>query len=477
MNQNRMPLYESLMGFNNKQPISFHVPGHKHGLLFQNDLPEFSQLMKYDVTELSGLDDLHSPEGPILGAQQLLSKYYGTRKSYFLVNGSTVGNLIMVLSVFKENDKVFVQRNCHKSVLNALMLAKVEPIFLAPEMDETIFVAGGIHSSTLEDAYTLYPDVKGCIITYPNYYGITSNLKEVIRIVHDHGGMVLVDEAHGPHFKIGHPFPKSAIELGADIIVQSAHKMLPALTMGSYLHINNVDISLERVEYFYSALQSSSPSYLIMASLDFARYYISTFSQDDLAFTLRQREYFVDGIKKIEGMTVVEGIPEQDPLKLIVRYRGYSGFKLQQFMEGEGVYIEMADPYQVVMTLPLLKTGMDNFYENALIKIKKAIDKIEPNAIELPRVLLESVHKINGLAMSYEEMVNKPIEWVSFDHALNRVAAKMIIPYPPGIPILLPGEIVSENFIVYLEKLIKLKAKFQGDTDRILNKEIAVFKK
>ncbi|GIN88417.1 arginine decarboxylase [Heyndrickxia sporothermodurans] len=477
MNQNRIPLYEALKDFNSKHPISFHVPGHKHGLLFQDSLRDFSQILKYDVTELSGLDDLHSPEGAILEAQKLLSTYYGTKRSYFLVNGSTVGNLIMVLSVFRPGDTVFVQRNCHKSILNALKLGKVNPIFLDPEFDESLWVAGGVGSSTVEEAYHLYPDAKGCILTYPNYYGLASSLEKTINIVHQNRGLVLVDEAHGPHLRLGYPFPKSSIEFGADIIVQSAHKILPAMTMGSYLHINSEFISTERVEYYYSVLQSSSPSYPIMTSLDYARYFISTFTSEDIQYTLRQRDRFVDDLKKIKGILVANGIVEQDPLKLIIRYQGYSGYELQHFFEEEKIFVEMADPYQVVMVLPLLKKDMTYFYKDTIEKLKKVLNRHIYKINPTNRLQMESKQKINHLAMSYEEMEIKPIEWVSFDQALDRVAAKMIIPYPPGIPVILPGEIIDANKIAYIEKLIQNQARFQGNTYHILNKEIAVFKK
>lgn len=161
--------------------------------------------MKYDVTELSGLDDMHSPDGPILEAQQLLTNYYGTRKSYFLVNGSTVGNLIMILSTFKEGDKVIVQRNCHKSILNALMLAKVNPIFISPEIDGLAHIPNGIISLYIEQAYHLHSDIKGCILTYPNYYGMTTNIEEIIQMVHRYHGIVLVDEGTWAAFPFRSP--------------------------------------------------------------------------------------------------------------------------------------------------------------------------------------------------------------------------------------------------------------------------------
>ena len=475
MSQKRIPLYEALVRFKENNPISFHVPGHKNGLLYQQSIPEFSRFMKYDMTELSGLDDMHSPDGPILEAQQLLTNYYETRKSYFLVNGSTVGNLIMILSTFKEGDKVLVQRNCHKSILNALMLAKVNPIFISPEIDGLALVPNGIISLHIEQAYHLYSKIKGCILTYPNYYGMTTNIEEIIQMVHRYHGIVLVDEAHGPHFRLGHPFPKSAVDLGADMIVQSAHKMLPAMTMGSYLHINSDRVSLEKVEQFYSILQSSSPSYPIMASLDFARYYLATYGQEDIEYTMKQRNQFVDNLNSLEGMTVIQGLVNQDPLKLMVRYNGYSGFQFQELLEEEGVYTEMADPHQVVMVLPLLKKGAEFIYIEAFEKMKEVIKKPKLNKNNADNKMVDIKNKISHLAIPFSEMEDRSYEWVPFKHAVNRIAAKMIIPYPPGIPLTLPGECITDETIEVLDKLLTLNARFQGEIERLTNREILVY--
>ncbi|QQZ09474.1 aminotransferase class I/II-fold pyridoxal phosphate-dependent enzyme [Heyndrickxia vini] len=475
MNQKQIPLYEAIVKFIKSDPISFHVPGHKNSILLKHEFPELSRFLTYDVTELTGLDDLHSPDGPILEAQNLLSDYYGTKRSYFLVNGSTVGNLIMILSAFKAGDKVLVQRNCHKSIMNALALAKVYPIFIDPMIDEYTFVAEGVDQSLIKSAYAQYSDVKGLVVTYPNYYGMASHLEEIINIVHQHKGVILVDEAHGPHFHLGEPFPKSAIDLGADMVVHSAHKMLPAMTMGSYLHINSNSISLSKVEYYYSVLQSSSPSYPIMISLDIARHFIANFNEGDVKYTLNQRDSFVTSLCNMEGVEVVNGNTEQDPLKLIVRYKGYSGYMLQRILEEENIYTEMADPYQVVLILPLLKMNMVYSYNEALVKIENVFKKYKPKPNEIKGLIVDSDDKISSLVLSYEEMANQSTEWVPFGSAEKRVASKMIIPYPPGIPIILPGEVITSKKIKLIKEYIEANAKFQGETSRLLNGEIAVY--
>ncbi len=282
MNQENIPLWNQLQKHASHQPLSFHVPGHKNGFLAGGEGADyFKHILKLDATELSGLDDLHSPEGVILEAQELLAGLHGVSKSFFLVNGSTAGNLAMVLSAAEEKETVLVQRNCHKSILNGITLAKAKPVFLAPEFNEEWGVAGGVALETVKEAIRQYPDAKAIILTYPNYYGMVYDLENIIQCAHDHGIPVLVDEAHGAHLIGGSHFPASAVQLQADLTVQSAHKTLPAMTMGAYLHFNSRFIKEEKVSNYLGILQSSSPSYPIMASLDLARAYLASFSKKD----------------------------------------------------------------------------------------------------------------------------------------------------------------------------------------------------
>ncbi len=275
--QNRTPLFDALCKHSNPNPISFHVPGHKSGTIFnQQQNNYYQEILRIDATELSGLDDLHSPEGVIKEAEELLADLYQVKKSFFLVNGSTVGNLAMILSVCEKDDVILVQRNCHKSVLNALKLAKAHPVFIDPDYNQDWKTATGVSKEIVERAISLYPQAKALCLTYPNYYGMVYDLKSIIELAHVHHIPVLVDEAHGPHFILGDPFPETAIQLGADMVVHSAHKTLPAMTMGSYLHINSNRINSDKVRDYLQMLQSSSPSYVIMASLDLARNYLAS---------------------------------------------------------------------------------------------------------------------------------------------------------------------------------------------------------
>ena len=298
MNQQETPLFTKLQQFASGNPLSFHVPGHKNGQVFpEHGATCYSPLLKLDMTELPELDDLHAPKGVIAQAQQLAKQFFQSEETFFLVGGSTSGNLAMILATCKADDYVIVQRNCHKSIMNGLELAGAKPVFLAPEFDERTNRYTCPSYETMEKAIRKYPEAKAVIVTYPDYFGQTFPLKKMIELADRHEIPVLVDEAHGVHFSLGKPFPPSALTLGADIVVQSAHKMAPAMTMSAYLHVNSKFVSKEKVAHYLQMIQSSSPSYPLMASLDLARYYLANFSERDMDALLksvkRVRRHFI----------------------------------------------------------------------------------------------------------------------------------------------------------------------------------------
>lgn len=474
--QSQIPIYEALIHYKNTNPISFHVPGHKSGtILNQQSQNAFQQLLKIDATEISGLDDLHSPEGVIKDAEELLADLYQVKKSFFLVNGSTVGNLAMILSVCEKDDVILVQRNCHKSVLNALKLAKAHPVFLEPDYNREWKTATGVTKEIVERAISLYPEAKAIVLTYPNYYGMVYDLKSVIDLAHLHNIPVLVDEAHGPHFIIGEPFPASAIQLGADMVVHSAHKTLPAMTMGSYLHINSNRINSEKVKEYLELLQSSSPSYVIMASLDLARNYLATYETNDIEYLLKEINNFKAELSMIQSIKVLEYPESQgDTLKVTIQSRSeLSGFELQKRFEEKGIYTELADPFNVLLILPLLKENQDYPLIEASRKIKAAL-------ADVPKHLIEDNYKISPgtiseLAIPYESFPSIEKAAVQILEAAGNVCGETIIPYPPGIPLLLIGELITEEKIQQLIQLMNMGARFQGGSC-LEKKQINIFR-
>ncbi|MBT2692173.1 aminotransferase class I/II-fold pyridoxal phosphate-dependent enzyme [Bacillus sp. ISL-55] len=472
MDQSKTPLYSQLVRHINGNPLSFHVPGHKNGAFFPEEGQAFfNQILKMDATEITGLDDLHSPEGVIFEAEELLRDLYKTEKSFFLINGSTVGNLAMIMAAINEDDLVLVQRNSHKSIMNAIRLAKAKPVFISPEFNGEYGVAAGLSIEGVKSAISQYPNAKTLILTYPNYYGLTYDLKTIIDLAHEHGIPVLVDEAHGVHFIAGDYFPASAVELGADIVVQSAHKTLPAMTMGAFLHYQTDRVSLSKLKFYLQALQSSSPSYPLMASLDLARLYLGTYSKEDLSYLKEETEKFKENLQTLEVIRILQ---HDDPLKLTIQSKGaWSGFELQSKLESVGIFTELADPYNVLLVLPLLKYGMKHRLKEAAEKIAEVVSAM-PVGKNKPESKV--VHKtISTLEVSYKEMELQQTEYVLLKDATGRVSAEQIIPYPPGIPLCLPGEVVTEAEIETIAFLTDKKAKIQGG-EYLHTGKIKVFK-
>lgn len=469
----KRPIVDQMLKFCDNRPISFHVPGHKHGLL--TELPRaFRDVMKFDYTELSGLDDYHHPEEMIDEAQALLAKAYGAEKSYFLVNGSTVGNLAMVYAACVEGDTVFVQRNAHKSIFHALELVGAIPVFLTPEWDTETQTATHISLNTLRGAIERYPNAKALILTHPTYYGVTTpDLVSIIEHAHTSHIPVLVDEAHGAHFVVRGEFPLSALQMGADVVVQSAHKTLPALTMGSYIHIQSNRVPAEKINKYLRMLQSSSPSYLILASLDDARYYIETYSEGDHKVFIQSRRQFIDGLKMIKNLEVIE---VNDPLKLVLRVRGYSGYALQEQIELQGIYCELADTKQVLLVLPLLKRKHKFPFADIRMRIKEAVERLANQPFNEGSI--DYSHRLpahSTLAISYKEGIQLKSELISYTKAMGRVSAGMVIPYPPGIPLLIRGEKITTIKLEMLADYLASGATIQGEHE-LSRKQLLVLK-
>ena len=453
----RTPLIEAMGRHCTANPISFHVPGHKNGLLMKEDRSFFQG----DLTELSGLDDLHDPHEAIEEAEDMLADVYGSMKSYFLVNGSTVGNLAAILASCEPGDTVFVQRNCHKSVLNGIKLARAVPVFIETEWND-LGTALGVRFDSVKAALKTFPHVKACVLTYPTYYGFSYNIKPIIEELHKHSVTCIIDEAHGAHFTLGSPFPESALECGADIVIHSAHKMLPAMTMGSYLHIGSKRVNGRKVKEYLSMLQSSSPSYPIMASLDYARSYVGTFSAEDLNRTLKDASLFLEAGQRIHPQLTVQ--QSHDPLKLMMKLEGRTGYVLQGLLESEGIFPELADPSQVLLILPLLKRDFSFPYEEAVSRISRALEG-EPVVEVSP--LIRTNHTVreshySTLALTLAEMYEKEEVLVPLDESEGEISAGMVTPYPPGIPLLVPGERITAEVIRRLNEYIENKANIQG---------------
>ena len=280
MNQNRTPLLDAIVEYTKERPAYFKIPGHRYE---KGISPRWKQwtgdgIFRFDLTEAEGLDDLHCPEGVIKEAQELAAEVFQAQKTYFLVNGTTCGNEAMVLTCAGEGEKIMVPRNAHKSVLMGLILSGVEPIYLMPRMDEKTGLCGCIAPEDVEEGFRKHPDCKGVFLVSPTYYGVCSDIRKISEICHRHHGILMVDEAHGGHLYFGKEgsaagmLPRGAILQGADMCAQSMHKVTGSLGQSSLLHVGSDRVDIGKLEGNLHLVQSTSPSYLLMTSLDAARY-------------------------------------------------------------------------------------------------------------------------------------------------------------------------------------------------------------
>ncbi|MFZ3578518.1 aminotransferase class I/II-fold pyridoxal phosphate-dependent enzyme [Virgibacillus sp. DJP39] len=467
--QRETPIYNKLVNFSGKKPISFHVPGHKNGTLFPEQAKAvFGSALSLDMTELSGLDDLHAPFGVIAEAEELASDYFGSDHTFFLVGGSTAGNLAMILSVCSDGDKIIVQRNSHKSVMNGLELAGARPVFIAPEYDHTVNRYTSPSLDSIKQAIDLNPDSKGVVLTYPDYFGKTYDIKSVIDYAHVHNIPVLVDEAHGVHFSLGEPFPNSALELGADLVVQSAHKMAPSMTMSSYLHMNTPLILKQDISHYLQMIQSSSPSYPLMASLDLARSFLATMSHNDIKLILKSVRDIRSLFAESTLWDVLPITDRDDPLKITLQTKpGLSGLDVAHAFEEKGIYPELATYNQILFIHGLAVFDGKRHLGNSIKIVTEQLKIMDKHAtIEITKVFPNSIEE---LAMGYKLMKKQTPYLQSLNEAIGEIAADSVIPYPPGIPIILKGERITANHIGLVKDLLQQGARMQNkDIDKCI---------
>lgn len=477
LNQSETPLFDALMEYVNRETIPFHVPGHKKGLGMDEEFKKFmgENPFKIDVTVFKLVDSLHCPTGPIKKAQELAADAYGSDASFFCIHGTSGAIQAMIMSVVKSGDKIIVPRNVHKSVTSGIILSGATPIYMQPELDKKVGIAHGVTAETVKKTLKENPDAKAVLIINPTYYGVATDIKKIADIVHSYDIPLIVDEAHGPHLAFNDKLPLSAIESGADICCQSTHKIIGALTQCSLLHVHSKRVDVNRVHQILSLLQTTSPSYILMASLDCARRQIALNGKELLDKSIDLANYARDEINKIPGFYCFgkeiignPGVFSIDPTKITISCRdlGITGFELDMILSNQyHIQLELSDLYNVlaVGSFGDTKENIDALI-NALKEISqeykhnknKKSDFIDipaiPKQVQIPRDAFNS------------EMVIVPL-----NDSEGRVSGEFLMAYPPGIPVLCPGEIITQEIIDYVQKLKDTGLYVQGTEDLEVN--------
>jgi arginine/lysine/ornithine decarboxylase len=472
----RLPLVEGVLKYIKEKNVPFCMPGHKSGIGFletQQGKELYKNLIKTDITEVDGLDNLHHAEGIIKESQQLLSEYYGSEKSYFLVNGSTSGNLVMIFSAFDEGDKIIVERNCHRSIFNAIIMRKLKPVYIKNKIHSEYDAPFPLDKERLLYTMTKNKDAKGIIVTYPNYYGICIDLPYVIKIAKEFGMKVLVDAAHGAHFGACKLLPENPLRLGANMAVMSAHKTLPSLTQTAFLHVGR-DIDISKVDFYVSAFLSTSPSYMLLCSMDYARFYIKEYGERKyeelikLCMYNRKKinnlgKFYILGQDDLRDISVNQGVDTNNYNIDLTRYilnvpKGYCGHKLLKYLRSNKIQAEMSDSRNVVLIFSLFNNQND--FQKLYIALKNC---------DMDDLKVEYIHLIDydmPIAIMYPyEIMDRKRTIIDLRESEGKVSAVAIVPYPPGIPIIMPGEEIGLNTISVIEYYLQADVTVLGIND------------
>ncbi len=446
-----------------ENPTSFHMPGHKGAELFRRfGYQKFtSALVDCDITEINGADNLFQPETIIREIQEQYKGLYETQKTYLLVNGASVGIIASILSVVEPGGKIIMARNCHKAVFNALRLGNITPVYIYPEILEGCGLSGPVTASQIQQLLLKNLDAKAVVVTSPNYYGICSDIEEIAEVVHKFGKILIVDQAHGAHLKFLHErfpeggVPKSAEDSGADIIINSTHKTLASFTQSAILNICSDKIPLDVIEDRLQMLETTSPSYLLMASLAVNAALLKKAGPELMQNWAENLNMFYDQSRVFENIKVIGVRPEilsldRSKINIDVSDLKISPFELVRILENRySIYPEL-----VTGNIIMFMSGIGNVrkdYENLLLalhKIEKELED-EPNKRPVPKKELPPYPKEQKLLQPVPQNPKK----VRLEDAEGRVCAASIVPYPPGYPVVCPGEVITSEVIAYVKAL------------------------
>jgi len=475
--QARTPLYDAIVDYANKNKISFHTPGHKHGQGIAKPFRQYvgEKVFRLDLSVMTEVDSLHEPSSCIKEAQILSAKAFGSDYCFFLVNGTTGGNQAMILSVCDPGDKILVPRNAHKSVISGIILSGAQPVYLMPKVDEDLDLILNLTPEQVEEGLKQHPDAKAVLVTSPNYFGLTADLDAIADVVHKHDKVFMVDEAHGPHLHFHPSFPKSALDSGADICVQSVHKHLPALSQGSMLHVKGVRVDILRLKTNLQMLQTTSPSYVILASLDMARRQMAMDGERLLEANIRLAEDARRRINEISGLsclareTVQQRFPglDLDVTKLVICTKGinYAGYDLAKILNSEySIQVELADFRNILLFTSIGTTPKDlKRLVGALQKIVKDYRDLFLNQKKRRPVLFPSF--VPRQACNPREALYRSTRKIPFKRSVGKICAEIVCPYPPGIPVLCPGEVVTQEIYDYLLRVLDSGCRVNGQSD------------
>ncbi len=482
--QNRMPLLEALRAAAQNPHAPFYAPGHKRGKGIPQPLVDLlgASVFLADLPELPDLDNLFAPQSVIQEAQELAADAFGAEQTWFLVNGSTAGVMAAILATCGTGDKIIMPRNIHQSAIAGLVLSGAVPIFINPEFDPSTDLAYGITPKAVAAALKQYPDAKAVMMVYPTYQGVCADVRAIAQLVHQHNIPLLVDEAHGAHFGFHPDLPASALSGGADLAVQSTHKVLGAMTQASMLHVQGNRVDRDRLSKALQLVESTSPSYLLLASLDAARQQMALHGEQLMTRTLQLADQARNKISQISGLSVLEQIKTPgffalDRTRLTVRVSdlGLSGFEADEiFHQQLGVTAELPTLEHLTFIISLGNTQadiqqlaqafstitQDNYHSKSIRPLQDVLERWKAELL-----FIHPSSFIICPSLSPRDAFFAKTETLPLEQVVDHISAELICPYPPGIPALMPGEIINPAAIEYLQQILTLGGNITGCSD------------
>ena len=445
-------ILSGLKKLKNDDLVSFHVPGHKTGKIFEKlgykDILE--KIYTLDTTEIDGTDNLHNAKEIIKYSQDRAARVFNSDETIYLVNGTTCGVEAAIMATCHPKSKVIVNRDCHQSVINACILGDIEPIYISSKVCKKTNIIMGVDFEDTKSVIDQNLDAKALVLTYPTYYGRTFDLKSICDYAHSKNMIVIVDEAHGAHLQLSDDLPKSAIEQGADIIIQSTHKTLPSFTQSSMMHIKGKKIDVNKIKAMLRFLESSSPSYMFLTSLELAVDIYDKHGKKLMNNLIKNIENFKSKFKNNENI-IIDNNMDKAKIFISLKKYGITGYDLDSILrEKYKIQVELSNYYGVLLICTI---GND---EEDFIKLEKSLEDLLLN-ITKEKTLQDT---------NYPECIPKKIlnprdafysnkKTVKLEDSIGKISGEYIIPYPPGISLISPGEIITQEIITYIQQGVK----------------------
>ncbi|MFN6500540.1 MAG: aminotransferase class I/II-fold pyridoxal phosphate-dependent enzyme [Nostoc sp. DedQUE01] len=481
LNQNQTPILDALKANATRFHAPFYMPGHKQGKGISQPLADLlgKAVFRVDLTELADLDNLFAPQGVIQKAQQLAAQAFGASQTWFLVNGSTCGVEAAILATCGTGDKIILPRNVHSSAIAGLILSGAIPIFLNPDYDPVLDIAHSITPTAVESALQEHPDAKAVLTVYPTYYGVCGDLKAIANIAHQYNIPLLVDEAHGAHFSFHPELPTPGLAAGADLTVQSIHKVLGAMTQASMLHIQGNRIDSDRISKALQLLQSTSPSYILLASLDAARQQMALHGKMLMSQTLQLAQEARTKISQLPGLSVLSppyqgglgGSPgfvalDKTRLTVTVSNLGLTGFAADEILDEKfAVTAEFPSQQHLTFIISLGNTAAD--IEQLVQGFTTLAKEYRRTNATVKNYIWQDLGETLGtnLCLSVREAFFAVSEILPLAKTCDRICAEIVCPYPPGIPVLMPGELITKPVLDYLQQIQSMGGFISGCND------------